>query len=187
MKQIKVEFEETPYFKAVQLPDKDKWIAYFKILYNEKDIQQDSFTSENRNEILKSVGLKGESVQICLNLLDENWNNLICGFFRHYQSMAFTELCMAHHAYAELIDLMLRPAKDQKERALKIDGLAEFKKVRQHIASLTKELTNGKNTDLGNVIAGTVLFKGTVVESNAKKRSSKKLSHRDAADEGGYE
>lgn len=179
----RIEYEETPYYTAIQLPDKGKWIAYFKILYNEKEIQQDSFTSENRNEILKSVGLKGDSVQICLNLLDQNWNNLICGFFRHYQSMVFTELCMAHHAYSELIDLMLRPAKDQKERALKIDGLDEFKKVRQHIASLQKELTNGKNTDLGNVIAGTVLFKNTIVEANANKRSHRKASHRELSEE----
>lgn len=177
----KTEFTETPFYKSIVLPDKDLWVQYFAVLYNEKDIFQEKFTIENRNEVLKSIGLKGENIQLCINGLDGNWNDLLNGFLRHYHSMVYVELCMAMHAYSGLIEMQMRPAKDQKEQALKVDGLEDFKRVRQLINALQKELFNNKHGDLGNVIAGSTLFKGTRVETNAQERTKKRLTIKDAA------
>lgn len=183
MRSQQSEFEETPYYKAIRLPDKDKWVAYFRIIYNEKDIEQERFTHESRAKILASAGLRGDDVLLCVNGLNSLWNDLLNGFFRHYHSMVYTELCMALHTYSGLVDMQMAPAKDQKEQKLKVDGLEDFKRVRQLINTLSKELYNGRHLDMGNIVLGTALFKGTRIEKNATDRTKNRLTSREAADD----
>ena len=178
-----IEYIETPYFKAIELANKDKWVNYFRALYDDREISHDRLTISFQDRILKECGLSYDKEVEKLNGLNPAWNDLLNGFFRHYYSTLYSEYCMAQHNYAGLIEAQFQPTKDHMDVGRKTDNLKKMAEVRQIINSLEKELYNNRHGSLGNVVTAKVMFLGTKVEANAKNRTMNKKSLRNAAED----
>jgi hypothetical protein len=178
-----VDFEQTPYYQDIKLADKEKWVKYFRVLYDDREVSHDKLTQSFQARILKECGLSYDNSSEQLNGLDPAWNELINGFFRHYYSTLYTEYCMSLHNYAGLVEAQFQPTKDHMDVGRKTDNLKKMAEVRQIINSLEKELYNSRHGSLGNVVTAKVMFLGTKVEANAKNRTMNKRSLRNAAED----
>lgn len=185
MKSNHIAYEDTVFYKNIALLDKTKWVAYFRLLYDEREISHERLTESSQTQLMKSVGLSfsSERVQECITGCNDAWIELLNGFFRHYYSFIYTELVVAMHNYSDLVASQFRMADNHLDQGRKTDNLRKMAEVRQIINSLQKEMYNSRHGQLGNIVTSNTLFKGTVVEENAKQRSKKKVSHRDAASE----
>jgi hypothetical protein len=178
-----VEYEQTPYYQDIQLANKEKWVNYFKLLYDDREVNQDRLIISAQDRLLKECGLSYDKEVEKLNGLDSAWNDLLNGFFRHYYSTLYSEYCMALLNYAGLIEAQFQPTKDHMDVGRKTDNLKKMAEVRQIINSLEKELYNNRHGSLGNVVTAKVMFLGTKVEANARQRTMNKKSLRNAAED----
>lgn len=184
----KKEYEETVFYQQVTLHYKQSWVEYFKLLYNEREHEQERLTAELRDRLLKSCGLPlNRDTMDCLEGLNLEWIKLLNGFFRHYHSMLYTEYCMVMKHLDELVEAQFREAKDQKEIQAKTTNLQMIKPIRLMAEELRKELYNRRHGNLANIVHHGVLFKDGVVENEAKKRSSNPKNPRQRATETEYE
>jgi len=170
---MKVEYELTPFFKDINLPKKEAWVDYFRLLYNEKDQMQERLTEASRSTLLKQCGIsaKDPDVEMCLTGQSEQWNNLINGFFRHYHTEIYTEYCAHENHYASLVSAQYQPHDGFADLQKKTAVLKEMSIVRQMMVALKKEMLNNRGEPGGNVFAGHNAFKGTITESNANRRT----------------
>lgn len=183
MKKNKVEFEETDFYAKIPFKTKDKWNRYFKLLYNERDVEHGAITQAEKDALLKSVGLTLSDAAECFEGIIPEWVTLINGFFRHYHSRIYTQFCVSMQHWDTLVAAQFRSTKDQKEISSQTDNLKRMKEVRELIDELEKDLYNNRHGDLGNIVTQKTFFKDTPVEDNAQKRSKAKKGPRDRAAE----
>ena len=165
-------YEETVFYQDISLKNKDKWISYFRVLYNERDLEHERFTESVQAQLLKEAGLsaKSEDTIECLEGLNAQWIMLLNGFFRHYHSRVYTEYCMALKNYEKLVEAQFRDTKDQKEVGYQNDNLIKMKGARLHLDSLEKEIFNEQHGDMANIVNPHALFKDGPTENAAKNR-----------------
>lgn len=179
----KVEFEQTAFYQNISLKNKDKWVQYFKILYNERDVEHGHLSQSNMEALLKSVGLPVSEALECMEGIENEWISLINGFLRHYQSRVYTQYCVTMQHWETLVAAQFRSTKDQKEISAQTENLKKMKEVREMADELEKELFNSRHGDLGNIVTQKTFFKDTPVEDSAKKRTASKKGPRARASE----
>ncbi len=162
---------------------KEKWVKYFRLLYDDREVSHEKLTEESRSKILKQVGINYAipDIVMAINGLNAEWNELFVGYLRHTYSAIFIEYVMALHTMAGLTEALLLPAKDQLDQSRKIDNLENMKRVRQILVTLEKELFNNRHGSVGNVITTKSIFTGTIVESNARTRTRERKNPFEAA------